>query len=36
MFNTEIVAKDIDGIKAQLRKAYDGDVRFGCFLLVKE
>lgn len=29
MFNTEIVAKDIDGIKAQLRKAYDGDVPAG-------
>ena len=29
MFNTEIVAKDIDGIKAQLRKAYDGDVPEG-------
>ena len=25
MFNTEIVAKDIDGIKMQLRRAYDGD-----------
>ena len=29
MFNTEIVAKDIDGIKMQLRKAYDGDVPEG-------
>ena len=29
MFNTEIVAKDIDGIKMQLRKAYDGDVPAG-------
>lgn len=29
MFNTEIVAKDIDGIKAQLRNAYDGDVPEG-------
>ena len=32
MFNTEIVAKDIDGIKMQLRKAYDGagGSRCGC------
>lgn len=29
MFNTEIVAKDIDGIKMQLRKAYDGDAPAG-------
>lgn len=29
MFNTEIVAKDIDGIKMQLRKVYDGDVPAG-------
>ena len=29
MFNTESVAKDIDGIKMQLRKAYDGDVPEG-------
>ena len=29
MFNTEIVAKDIDGIKMQLRKAYDGDAPEG-------
>ena len=29
MFNTEIVAKDIDGIKMQLRNAYDGDVPEG-------
>ena len=29
MFNTEIVTKDIDGIKMQLRKAYDGDVPAG-------
>lgn len=29
MFNIEIVAKDIDGIKMQLRKAYDGDVPAG-------
>ena len=29
MFNTEIVAKDIDGIKAQLRKAWDGDAPEG-------
>ena len=29
MFNTEIVVKDIDGIKMQLRKAYDGDVPEG-------
>ena len=29
MFNTEIVAKDIDGIKVQLRKVWDGDAREG-------
>ena len=29
MFNTEIIAKDIDGIKAQLRKVWDGDAPEG-------
>lgn len=29
MFNTEIVAKDIDGIKMQLWKVYDGSVPDG-------
>ena len=29
MFNTEIVAKDIDGIKAQLKKVWDGDAPEG-------